>query len=160
VPEILVVCTANRGRSPMSEAILRRMLEERGAGERVSVSSAGLCAYEIDRAGLPADPASVACCADHGLDLGDHICRPVTRALVERSDLVIVMERWQEAVLGIAYPDARVSTLRGIAGEGSQDTPDIAGEPADVIERFYQEAERCLAEGLREGPLAETVGAT
>jgi protein-tyrosine phosphatase len=154
VAEVLVVCTANRGRSPMGEAILRRLLAERGADGSVSVSSAGLCAYEIDRVGLPADPASTAVCADHGLDLGAHVCRAVTRALVEASDLVIVMESWQQAVLNIAYPGTVVRMLSELAGEAS-DTADIAGEPADVIEAFYQRADHCLRAGLRGGPLAD-----
>jgi len=154
---VLIVCTANRGRSPIAEAILRRMLAERGLGDRVTVESAGLCAYELDLAGQPANPASAAVAAKHGLDLNRHVVRPVTRSLVEASDLVIVMETWQTKVLRAVFrgPTPTIVTLRELAGvTDDSDTPDIAGSPPEAIEQYLVEAEQCLGAGLRAGPLA------
>lgn len=159
---VLIVCTANRGRSPIAAAILRRMLAERGLAERVTVQSAGLCAYELDLAGLPANPASAAVAAKHGLDLSGHIVRPVSRSLVEQSHIVIVMETWQAAVLRAVFRDKAmmIYTLRELAGPTQDaDTPDIVGKPAEAIEEYYVEAERCLSAGLRAGPLARIASA-
>jgi protein-tyrosine phosphatase len=154
---VLIVCTANRGRSPIAEAILRRMLAEQGLGDRVSVESAGLCTYELDLAGQPANPLSVAVAGKHGLDLSRHVVRPVTRSLVEASDLVIVMETWQSKVLRTVYrgPSPTIVMLRDLSGvNNDSDTPDIAGSPPEAIEQYIVEAERCLSAGLRAGPLA------
>jgi protein-tyrosine-phosphatase len=155
--EILIVCTANRGRSPISEAILRRLLEERGITD-VRVSSAGLSAYELDRAGLPADPRSAAVCDRHGLDLSGHVSRPVTPELIESVDLVVVMELWQADAMGHAYPDANVHTLPEIGGEERADVADIAGLPEEGIDAFRARAEALLRAGLARGPLADVVG--
>ena len=154
---VLVVCTANRGRSPIAEAILRRIFAKRGLGDRVTVRSGGLCTHELDRAGLPADPFCTAVAARHGLDLSDHIARPLSRSLVEESDLVIVMERWQADVIRTAFRDhsAKVYRLRDLASvTDDADTADIAGAPAEKIEAYLLDAERCLTEGFHGGPLA------
>lgn len=154
---VLIVCTANRGRSPIAEAVLRRMFTARGLGERVTVCSAGLCTYELDRAGLPADPSCAAVAAKHGLDLSGHIARPLSRSLVEESDLVIVMETWQVDVVQKAFwgHAAKVYRLRDLAGATDNvDAPDIAGAPPEAIEAYLIDAERCLTAGLRAGPLA------
>lgn len=154
---VLVVCTANRGRSPIAEAILRRMFAERDLGDRVTVCSAGLCTYELDRAGLPADPSCSVVTARHGLDLSGHVARPLSRSLVEKSDLVIVMERWQANVIRTAFRDhaSKAYTLRELAGvTGDADVPDISGVPMEAIEAYFRDAERCLAAGFDQGPLA------
>jgi protein-tyrosine-phosphatase len=133
------------------------MLTDRGLGERVTVRSAGLCTYELERAGLPADASSAAVAAKHGLDLSGHIARPLSRSLVEESDLVIVMETWQADVVRKAFRDhaAKVYRLRDLAGATDDaDAPDIAGVPPEAIEAYLIDAERCLTAGLRDGPLA------
>lgn len=49
VTEVLVVCEANRARSPVLAQLLRREVERRGLSERISVTDAGL-------RGRPGDP--------------------------------------------------------------------------------------------------------
>ncbi len=160
-PTILILCTANRGRSPATEAILRRMLSQKGLGDRVQVLSAGLWAYELNRAGLPADETTAAVAARLGLDLSNHVVRPLTLAMVEQAALIIVMEEWQARVLHTACRDWQldVVTLRELEGNTEDpDTPDTAGLAIADVEGFFAEAERCLSAGLRAGPLANLVG--
>jgi protein-tyrosine phosphatase len=80
------VCTANRCRSPIAEAILRQRLAERHV--TATVGSAGFLAP-----GYPATDEAVATAADVGFDLAGHRSRIVTPELVGAADLVIVMER-------------------------------------------------------------------
>ena len=153
---VLVVCAANRGRSPAAAAILRRLLRERGLEGSLTVESAGLCTYELDRTGLPADPAVAAVCEHHGLDLSDHVARPLDRGLVERAAVVVTMEGWQKTALATAYRDLRdrIVTLAEVGGDGTgRDIADTSGAPDEEIERFLADAERCFAEGLRAGVL-------
>jgi protein-tyrosine phosphatase len=97
--EVLVVCTANRVRSPMGAAMLTRACAE--AGARVRVSSAGLL-----RGGHPADPTAAAVAAEWGLDLDGHVSREIHRDLLRASDLVIVMTRDHLRQLAVLEPSA------------------------------------------------------
>ena len=84
--KILFVCSGNTCRSPMAEAIARRLAEERGLAD-VEVSSAGTGAV----AGAPISDGALLVGIENGLDLGAHRARPLTAGLVEQSDLVLVM---------------------------------------------------------------------
>lgn len=152
---VLVACLANRGRSPIAAAFLRELLAQRTAQD-VTVDSAGLCAYELGRAGLPAHPQAVAIAARFGLDLTDHVAKALTPQLIEQAALIIVMERWQvEAILSVFPSYAhKVYTLRQLAGEVAHiDIPDIAGKPVEVFLDFCEETRRCLNAAVCEGAL-------
>jgi protein-tyrosine phosphatase len=157
---ILVVCTANRGRSPLAAAMLGRKLAERGLRETVAVESAGLCVHELGRTSMPV-PAEIAeVGARHGIDLRRHRARPLEWHRYEQFDLAIVMEGWQAEALASASRPAvpKAYTLRQLAGErGDHDTPDVAGRPVHELERFVAEAERCLDAAFQRGPLAELI---
>lgn len=84
---LLVVCTGNTCRSPMAEALLRRMLEE--AGIDAEVRSAGTHAAK----GWPAHPLASAVAREADLDLSSHRAQPLTRELLLWSDTVLCMSR-------------------------------------------------------------------
>ena len=79
---VLVLCTANRCRSPLLAAMLGRATAERGLP--VVVTSAGLRSP-----GHPVEPGSRDQAALRGLDLGDHVSRRVEAADLEAADLVL-----------------------------------------------------------------------
>lgn len=86
---LLIVCTANRCRSPLAEVIARRHLDELGIiGD---VHSAGTAAVD----GAPATDGAVATARGLGLDLSSHRSRIVTPELVAAADLVLTMEPQQ-----------------------------------------------------------------
>ena len=151
---ILVVCTANRGRSPMLAALLREALAELAPG--VEIESAGLSAYELGRVGLGADPPIVELAARHGLDLSGHRVRPLSRELCEAADLVIVMEPWQREVLCTAFSEEadKLVTLNELAGwDAAGRIADTARLPREALEetlgRMRTMIERSLVEILR-----------
>jgi protein-tyrosine phosphatase len=118
--DILIICTANRCRSPIAEAVLRRRLEERGIA--ATVSSAGLLPP-----GYPAMDDAVATAAEVGLDLAGHLSRTVTRELVVGADLVIAMERQHVVDLAVLAPDVwpKIFQLRDLVRRA-----EAAGRPA------------------------------
>jgi protein-tyrosine-phosphatase len=70
----------------MAEALMRRMLEERGVGE-IEVSSAGTGAYD----GAPASEGAYLVGLENGIDVSAHRARRLTEELVDESDLILVM---------------------------------------------------------------------
>jgi protein-tyrosine-phosphatase len=83
---ILFVCTGNTCRSPMAEAMMRRMLEEKGVTE-IEVTSAGTGAFE----GAPASEGAYLVGLENGLDLSAHRARRITQAMVSEADLILTM---------------------------------------------------------------------
>ena len=83
---ILFVCTGNTCRSPLAEAIARRIIAERGIAD-VEVSSAGTSAWPD----APASDGSLLVALENGMDLGEHRARQLSAELVRDADLVLVM---------------------------------------------------------------------
>lgn len=159
VANILVMCTANAGRSPIAEAILRRKLHERGF-PHVNVESAGMCVHELGWTGMGVSTLVADVAAGHGLDLSQHRARPFDPDRFGEFDLIVVMEKWQAAALHHVFhpPEGKVCTLRRLGGEnGDPNTPDVAGMPADALEAYFNEAEHCLEAALKNGPLARLI---
>lgn len=106
---ILVVCTANRCRSPMAASLLTRRLP--GA----DVVSAGSM-----EAGHPASDGSVRVMATRGLDLAAHVSQEVNPALIAGADLVLCMARRHLREIVVADPSAfpRTFTLRELVRRG------------------------------------------
>jgi protein-tyrosine-phosphatase len=83
---ILFVCTGNTCRSPLAEALARRVIVERALSE-IDVSSAGTSAWE----GAPASDGALLVGMERNLDLSQHRARTLTRELVRDADLVLAM---------------------------------------------------------------------
>jgi protein-tyrosine-phosphatase len=83
--EIVVVCTGNRARSPVTEAALRTLL----ADLPVRVSSLGT----LDIGSLPPLREAVAAAATRGVDIRDHRSRCLRAERLDRVDLVVGFER-------------------------------------------------------------------
>jgi protein-tyrosine-phosphatase len=84
--KLLFVCTGNTCRSPMSEAIARKYIIERGL-EDMDVASAGTSAWD----GAPASDGALLVGLERRLDLSTHRSQQITRALIESSDLIFTM---------------------------------------------------------------------
>ncbi|WP_084631406.1 arsenate reductase/protein-tyrosine-phosphatase family protein [Demequina aestuarii] len=102
---VLVVCTANRCRSPLAAALLRRHL----GTTAVRVRSAGLLP---GGEAVPEIGRQVASAA--GLDLESHRSTQVTSEMLEEADLVLTASRAHAQELVARAPDLwpRVFTLR------------------------------------------------
>lgn len=83
---ITFVCTGNTCRSPMAEAIARRIIAEEGIGG-VTVGSAGTAAWE----GAPASGGARIAAAEAGLDLESHRSTLLTEEVVMSSGLILCM---------------------------------------------------------------------
>ena len=93
---ILIVCSANRFRSPLAEYLMRREW-----GTYIDVESAGLYAQE----GAPAHEAARGIAADHGmLEIEAHRTRRLTPELMSNFDLILTMDEQQQRAVMQAMP--------------------------------------------------------
>jgi protein-tyrosine phosphatase len=93
---LLVVCTANRCRSPLAAGLLSRGLT---GAEGVVVDSAGLLV-----GGHSADPLTVLAGRELGVDLDGHLSRRVSVDDLRTTDLLLTMERRHLRELAVLHP--------------------------------------------------------
>ena len=84
VQNILVVCKGNICRSPLAEAYLRSVLPKND----ITVVSAGLDTTD----GKPAHPFAKSVADSYGLTLEQHLTAQITREMVDKADMILVME--------------------------------------------------------------------
>ena len=105
---ILFVCLGNICRSPAAEAVLRRLAEQAGAGDRVQVDSAGT--YGGHAGDLP-DPRMRAAAQRRGYAL-THRARRIVEEDFERFDRIVVMDEMNyEAVHRLAPSRAAAAKI-------------------------------------------------
>ena len=109
---LLFVCTGNICRSPMAEVLAQARAGELGLD--VQVQSASLLGLSEE----PADPKAVAVCKELGLDLSNHRAQPVTPALAEWADHILVMELRHATELRFRHPDldSRIAMIGPFGG--------------------------------------------
>jgi protein-tyrosine phosphatase len=131
---ILIVCTGNVCRSPIAEAALRAALTERFGNRAPAVSSAGTAGWE----GSGAVSGSVEAAAERGHDIGDHVARMLTPAMVGDADLVLCMAaEHRDATRSIASERAftlkeLVRLLEGLPPAAGADPEALAGRVAEA----------------------------
>ncbi len=139
---IVFVCTGNTCRSPLAEALCRKLLAqqlgctpEELPQRGFIVLSAGLAAMMGGRAAAEA----VEVAQEYGIDLSQHSSRPLTQRLVAQADYVIGMTRSHLLALASHYGSAG-TTFRLLSTEG-QDLPDPIGCERQV---YHQCAEQIM----------------
>ncbi len=85
---MLFVCTGNTCRSPMAQGILKKMLRDNQI-EGVKVASAGT--YGLDCA--CASPLALQVARAHGVNLSPHRSRELTKEMIKKADLILVMSQ-------------------------------------------------------------------
>jgi protein-tyrosine-phosphatase len=85
---LLLVCTANQGRSAMAEALLRARLLKRGLDGAVAVGSAGFM-----EGGVPASQPVLDAVRPYGANLSGHRSRRLGEDLLAGADLVVAAAR-------------------------------------------------------------------
>ena len=124
--KILFICHVNICRCPMSEFIMRDMVEKAGAAARYAVSSAATSAEEI---GNPVYPPARRKLAEHGIATDGKCARRLTRADYEAYDLLIGMDgenlRGMQRICG-GDPQGKMHLLM-----------DYTGRKGDVADPWY-----------------------
>ena len=126
---ILFVCHGNICRSPMAEAILKKMVKERGLDEDMSfhIESAAVSREEI---GNPIYPPAKRCLAGHGVPFDSgKTARQVMASDYERFDLIVCMDEWNVRLLKRIIPTDPAGKIRLMMS--------FAGINRDVADPWY-----------------------
>ena len=119
----------------MAAGALRKELGEESG--QIEISSAGTAAWE----GQPATPDAVAVASEDGVDLDAQRSRRVTAELLQRADLVLVMEKGQAGtVLGLGADKSRTHVLSEWPEPGEPGLP--VSDPFGASREAYEECWR------------------
>ena len=100
--KVLFVCTGNTCRSPMAEAMLKEIAQERGLD--IQVQSAGVLAPEGQGASINAIEIV------DNQDIKDHKSQTLTKELMDWAELVLVMTKSHLNMVEKMYPQAKAKT--------------------------------------------------
>lgn len=130
---LLFVCTGNTCRSPMAEAMFRRMLKEGGYNNEYTCSSAGVYAYEGDEASLEAVQAM----KKLGIDISGHCAKTLDYNSIRDAYIIFTMTRDHKRMILDVFPETadKVFTLKEYA-EYEKDDWDIP-DPFGFDEETY-----------------------
>lgn len=136
IKSILLICTGNSCRSVMAEGLLCKYLKDHNCGIRVG--SAGISTLS----GMMASSNAIEVMRKEGIDISGHRAQPVTRQMINESDLILGMESVHiETILGIV-PEAKDKThllLEYVYGKEADTrmnfwVVDPIGKPKEVYE--------------------------
>ena len=123
---VLFVCLGNICRSPMGEAIMKKMTADRGVADDFYIDSAGTM-YGIG--GSPMYRNAAEKLREYGVPAGRHVSQPLTRSDYRKYDYIICMEK------------SNVSAVRWIC-EGDPENKihkllEYDGSNADIADPWY-----------------------
>jgi protein-tyrosine-phosphatase len=126
IRKVLFVCSANLCRSPMAEAIFKKLVSDNHGPENIiEVQSAGTYPG-ID--GAPAMENAAIVMSEHGLDISSHRAQFVNDALVDWSDLILTMTAAHKQHIESNFANARGKV---------QLITECAGTPGDISDPVF-----------------------
>ncbi|GIV76574.1 MAG: protein-tyrosine-phosphatase [Litorilinea sp.] len=142
---VLFVCTANRCRSPMAEALLRLQVAAAGETGDWLIASAGTWAVD----GQPAMPNTVAVMREWGVDLSHHRSRSLTPSLLQAFRLILAMTAGHQEALLTEFPECapRLMLMSELIGRRFDILDPVTG-PIEDYRNTARELDKILRQGM------------
>ncbi len=134
---VLFVCTGNTCRSPMAEGWLQNRVKKDQFDDRMEVESCGIFAYK----NMPATQETVRVLHEDGIDLSEHLARPVNQKIVKEADFIYAMtsEHQQFILRQFPYLTGKIKVL---------DVTDPIGMDLSVYRNCYNDIKAKLNEEI------------
>lgn len=142
IRSVLLVCTGNSCRSIMAEGLLKKYLKKEGK-EDIEVKSAGVRAID----GMTPTTETIEVMKKEGVDVSGFRSKRLTRDLIKKADLILVMaSHHMDEIIKIvpdAAPKARLLKQYGLETlmEEAYEDPDILdpiGKPISYYEQVFE----------------------
>ena len=127
--KVLFVDAGNYCRSPVAEIVARSIATKQSLTDW-QFGSAGLKDKHV---GDSADPRSIEACAARGYDLHAFRCRQITERDFEVFDLVLAMDRDNQAQLEALRPVGVATPIRLVLGDREVPDPYYGGDDGFVV---------------------------
>jgi tRNA threonylcarbamoyl adenosine modification protein (Sua5/YciO/YrdC/YwlC family) len=125
---IVFVCTGNTCRSPLAEALCKKLLAERMGCAPEELPRRGFLVVSAGLAALPgggAAPEAIETARAFGTDLRGHVARPLTASLVAQADYLFAMTESHLFALASQFPGFGLAPR--LLSETGEDLPDPIG---------------------------------
>jgi protein-tyrosine phosphatase len=142
---LVFVCTGNTCRSPMAEALCKRLLAERLGCAPTQLAERGFLVLSAGLAAMMGGAAAaeaVEAVQELGADLAGHRSRALSRDLATQADCIVAMTRSHLLALAYQYPDS-LERCRLLRADGA----DI-GDPLGSDREVYRRCAADIAEHL------------
>ena len=148
---IVIVCTGNTCRSPMAEALLRKLIAEQLGCKIEEVEQRGILVSSAGVSAAPgggAAPEAIATMKQRGLDLSRHESQPLTEKLVRQADVIFALTGSHRQAIVRRWPEAEGRTF--LVQPDNSDIEDPIGHPAEVYEQCALQIEDALRRRVSE----------
>ncbi len=150
--EVVFVCTGNRARSPLAEALYRRYSE----GAETVVTSYGTSDVGL----MPPLPQAVEAAATLGVDLSGHRARTLRRGSLGDADLVLGFEPFHQAVAVVegGAPAAHTFLLAELVSLLEEPFAGSVSETDARAAVAYADSRRVRSRPAAEAAIADPIG--